>query len=156
LRRQLAARTRSSASRPRPSLPLGRGLAVPLDAGPMGTRSFCGDDRIICFDAGGASIQPKDGICPASSRRSNNQRPAFTPHSQSRDILKVTARPGVTRVPGEEMIVQRRMLITVALVLVALMVAATIGSYAYRAGVARGLEDSGKLAAPGTAVPYPY
>jgi hypothetical protein len=70
--------------------------------------------------------------------------------------LKVTARPGVTRAPGKEMIVQRRMLITVALVLVALMVAAAIGTYAYRAGVARGLEDSGKLAAPGTAVPYPY
>jgi len=51
----------------------------------------------------------------------------------------------------------RRTLLGIVLVLVAVMGAVAIGTNAYRAGVARGLEESGKLAAPGAgAPPYPY
>jgi hypothetical protein len=51
----------------------------------------------------------------------------------------------------------RRVLVGVALVLVALLAAAAIGTSAYRAGVIRGLADAGKL--PASAVggmPMPY
>jgi hypothetical protein len=51
----------------------------------------------------------------------------------------------------------RRVLVGVALVLVALLVAAAIGTSAYRAGVIRGLADAGKLPAPAVGPgPMPY
>lgn len=51
----------------------------------------------------------------------------------------------------------RRTVLGIVLVLVAVMGAVAIGTNAYRAGVARGLEESGKLPAPGAgAPPYPY
>jgi hypothetical protein len=54
----------------------------------------------------------------------------------------------------------RRFAAGVALVLIALVVGAAIGTTAYRAGVVRGVADAGRLPAPdpGTAVapPYPY
>ena len=46
-------------------------------------------------------------------------------------------------------------MLIVAAALIAVMAATAIGSYVYRAGVARGLADAGKLP-PVAAVPYPY
>ena len=51
----------------------------------------------------------------------------------------------------------RRIVLGIVLVLVAVMGAVAIGTNAYHAGIARGLEESGKLPAPGTgAPPYPF
>ncbi len=51
----------------------------------------------------------------------------------------------------------RRIVLGVVLVLVAIVAAAAIGTNAYRAGVARGLADSGKLPSPEAGgVPGPY
>jgi hypothetical protein len=51
----------------------------------------------------------------------------------------------------------RRVVAGIALVLIALVVGAAVGTTAYRAGVMRGLADAGRLAVPdpGT-VPVPY
>ena len=48
-----------------------------------------------------------------------------------------------------------RLVVGVVLVLVLILGMIGIGAYVYNAGVAQGLAESGKLAAPGTA-PYPY
>ena len=51
----------------------------------------------------------------------------------------------------------RRAVVGIVLVLVAVLGAVAIGTNAYHAGIARGLEESGKLPAPGAgAPPYPY
>ncbi len=51
----------------------------------------------------------------------------------------------------------RRIVLGIVLVLVAVVGAVAIGTNAYHAGIARGLEESGKLPAPGAgAPPYPY
>ena len=42
-------------------------VSTPLEPGKTGVRSFCGDSSgRVCFDAKGAAIVPKDGLCPAS------------------------------------------------------------------------------------------
>jgi hypothetical protein len=51
----------------------------------------------------------------------------------------------------------RRIAMAVALLLIALVAVTVTGTMAYRAGVARGLADSGQLAAPAPgSAPYPY
>ena len=62
--------------------------------------------------------------------------------------IERAARSRGTRSETEETIMNRRVLAGVAVVLVAIMAAAAIGTTAYRAGVARGLADPG--------VPSPY
>jgi hypothetical protein len=49
----------------------------------------------------------------------------------------------------------RKILMTVAVVLLAALVVAGIGTAAYRAGVAQGLADAGRLPS-GSAMPYAY
>jgi hypothetical protein len=56
-----------------------------------------------------------------------------------------------------ETIVPRRFVFALVLVLVATMAFFAVGTTAYRAGVARGLAESGKLVGPdGGHFPYPY
>ncbi len=50
----------------------------------------------------------------------------------------------------------RRIFFGIALLAVLALGAAAIGGVAYRAGVAQGLADSGKLVAPQSGVPYGY
>jgi hypothetical protein len=42
-------------------------VSTPREPGRTGVRSFCGDSTgRVCFDAAGAAIVPRDGLCPAS------------------------------------------------------------------------------------------
>jgi len=42
-------------------------VSTPREPGKTGVRSFCGDSSgRVCFDAGGAAMVPKKGLCPAS------------------------------------------------------------------------------------------
>jgi len=53
--------------------------------------------------------------------------------------------------------VPRRIYAVVGLALLALLAAAVVGTYAYRLGLAEGVAEAGRLAAPGAAaVPYVY
>src|SRR5215470_5905473 len=55
---------------------------------------------------------------------------------------------GRERRPERRPTMNRRIVVGVAVVLVALIAAAAIGTSAYRAGVVRGLADAGRLPAP--------
>jgi hypothetical protein len=56
--------------------------------------------------------------------------------------------PNVIQRPPEETIMNRRIAMGVALVVVAVTLAGVIGTTAYRAGLARGLADAGNVPAP--------
>jgi hypothetical protein len=62
----------------------------------------------------------------------------------------------MTGTRGKEMIVQRRMLFAVAVALVAIAGAAAVGTYAYRAGVAHGIEDAARAPGAEGVAPYAY
>jgi hypothetical protein len=69
------------------------------------------------------------------------------------------ARDGRDGTAGRERIMNRRVVAAMALVLIALVVGAAVGTTAYRAGVMRGLAEAGRLPVPdpGTAtLPYGY
>jgi hypothetical protein len=57
---------------------------------------------------------------------------------------------------AKETIMDRRIVLGIVLVLVAVVGAVAIGTNAYHAGIARGLEESGKLPAPGAGAPGYY
>src|SRR5436190_20739924 len=56
----------------------------------------------------------------------------------------------------KEVIMNRRILVGVALTLVAVIVAVAVGTAAYRAGVMQGLADAGRLPLPGEGGIRPY
>src|SRR5262245_3205757 len=56
--------------------------------------------------------------------------------------------PNVIQRPPEETIMNRRIAMVVALVVVAVALAGVIGTTAYRAGLARGLADAGNVPGP--------
>jgi len=56
--------------------------------------------------------------------------------------------PNVIQRPPEETIMNRRIVMVVALVVVAVALAGVIGTTAYRAGLARGLADAGNVPGP--------